>query len=134
MTAPDRLVAADGERDLFGFDWVDRSILAQISHGSTNPQIAYALNMPVHTVQNRICRAMRRLDASNRAHLAAIYVRRYEGISAPAPYITCGAVNPATGAVCELGPHPERAEHYGPDAEGRRRTWQTTTVTGPNPG
>jgi DNA-binding CsgD family transcriptional regulator len=30
-------------------------------------------------MQHRICRAMRRLDARNRAHLAAIYVRRYEG-------------------------------------------------------
>lgn len=78
MSVPARAVCADGPRDLFGFDWIDRATLALIADGDTNPDIALAMNMSVHTVQNRICRAMRRLDARNRPHLAAIYVRRYE--------------------------------------------------------
>lgn len=78
MTAPARAVQPSGARDLFGLDETDRDILAAVANGRTNPEIAAHVIMPVHTVQNRICRAMRRLDARNRAHLAAIYVRRYE--------------------------------------------------------
>lgn len=53
---------------------------------------------------------------------------------ATAPSLTCGAVNPATDAVCELGPHPGHAEHYGPTPEGRRRPWRPGTDSGSNPG
>jgi DNA-binding NarL/FixJ family response regulator len=78
-TAPARIVRPDGPRDLLGMDATDRYILAHIANGETNATIAESIPMPVATMQHRICRAMRRLDARNRAHLAAIYVRRYEG-------------------------------------------------------
>jgi DNA-binding NarL/FixJ family response regulator len=86
QAGPVRTVRPDGPRDLFGLDATDRYILAHIANGETNETIAGSIPMPVTTVQNRICRAMRRLDARNRAHLAAIYVRRYEATPDTAPY------------------------------------------------
>lgn len=80
VLTPARDVRAIGTRDLFGLDVIDRMILAKISNGRTNTEISREMSMPVATLQNRICRAMRKLGAANRAHLAATYVRRYEGI------------------------------------------------------
>jgi DNA-binding NarL/FixJ family response regulator len=65
-------------RDPHGFDTVDRSILAGVANGATNTEIAFAMNMSVNTVQNRMVRAMGLLRARNRAHLAALFVRTYE--------------------------------------------------------
>jgi DNA-binding NarL/FixJ family response regulator len=65
-------------RDPHGFDTIDRAILSGIAAGGTNPEIADALKYSTFTVQSRIVRAMRILNARNRAHLAALYVRTYE--------------------------------------------------------
>ena len=59
--------------ELTRFQW---TIVRLVADGLTDAMIAAELGTTLRTVQTEVVRARTRLDASNRAHLAAIAVRR----------------------------------------------------------
>ncbi len=52
-----------------------RAILRLLSEGMINKQIAYELDISVATVKTHIASAVRRMNARNRLHAVAMFVR-----------------------------------------------------------
>lgn len=55
----------------------EREVVQMVVQGKTNKQIAEALCIERQTVEAHLTNVMRKLGASNRAHIAAYAVRDY---------------------------------------------------------
>lgn len=68
-------------------DSVDQEIVAMISAGLTDDEIAKGVYLSCQTVRNRISRMLERSGARNRTHLASVYIRdQYRELDTVMPF------------------------------------------------
>jgi len=109
-------------RDVLALTEQERRVLALVTEGQTNKQIAAALGLSEKTIKNYLSHAFEKLNVTRRAQAAVRFMShvRYLGASV-APWPVPDAGRPGSGAAAR--PTPSRdAGTAGPEAEREQKS------------